>query len=78
MSAGIPEAAVLGVEGPLWSETVRGGDQAMFLTLPRVVAAPGTKASADGTQIAADTVTSDGDPASKSELAEPLRATLRV
>lgn len=38
VSGGIPEAGVLGVEGPLWSETVRGGDQAEFLTLPRAAA----------------------------------------
>ncbi|MGW8886154.1 family 20 glycosylhydrolase [Streptomyces sp. NPDC055749] len=38
VSGGIPEAGVLGVEGPLWSETVRGGDQADFLTLPRAAA----------------------------------------
>ncbi|UVS77515.1 beta-N-acetylhexosaminidase [Actinokineospora sp. UTMC 2448] len=35
VSGGIPEDAVLGVEGPLWSETIRGGDQAQFLALPR-------------------------------------------
>ncbi|MFC9248497.1 family 20 glycosylhydrolase [Streptomyces sp. NPDC057136] len=38
VSGGIPETGVLGVEGPLWSETVRGGDQAGFLTLPRAAA----------------------------------------
>ncbi|MFB9573673.1 family 20 glycosylhydrolase [Streptomyces yanii] len=38
VSGGIPEAGVLGVEGPLWSETLRGGDQAEFLTLPRAAA----------------------------------------
>ncbi|AZM48747.1 hypothetical protein DMB38_25865 [Streptomyces sp. WAC 06738] len=38
VSGGIPEEGVLGVEGPLWSETVRGGDQAAFLTLPRAAA----------------------------------------
>ncbi|MFD4256787.1 family 20 glycosylhydrolase [Streptomyces sp. NPDC058534] len=38
VSGGIPESGVLGVEGPLWSETVRGGDQAEFLTLPRAAA----------------------------------------
>lgn len=38
VSGGIPEAGVLGVEGPLWSETVRGDDQAEFLTLPRAAA----------------------------------------
>ncbi|MFF4829913.1 family 20 glycosylhydrolase [Streptomyces sp. NPDC001312] len=145
VSGGIPEAAVLGVEGPLWSETVRGGDQAQFLTLPRaaailetgwtpaahkdvadfaarlalvgprltvaganfyesqgarwaatvagtdavaprgvtarvglgLVAAPGTKASDDGTRIVPDTVATDGDPASSSALTEPLTATAK-
>ncbi|MEV6106321.1 family 20 glycosylhydrolase [Streptomyces sp. NPDC051940] len=38
VSGGIPEPGVLGVEGPLWSETVRGSDQAEFLTLPRAAA----------------------------------------
>ncbi|XKK60607.1 family 20 glycosylhydrolase [Streptomyces sp. ARC32] len=38
VSGGVPESGVLGVEGPLWSETVRGGDQAEFLTLPRAAA----------------------------------------
>ncbi|SIQ06949.1 F5/8 type C domain-containing protein [Cellulosimicrobium aquatile] len=32
---GIDEESVLGVEAPLWSETVRGGDQLEFLLLPR-------------------------------------------
>ncbi|WP_406454333.1 family 20 glycosylhydrolase [Streptomyces sp. NBC_00876] len=143
VSGGIPEAGVLGVEGPLWSETLRGVDQAEFLALPRAaailetgwtpkdqkdvtdfaarlarfgphltvsgvnfyespgapwaatvsgtdavaprgaasrievgsVAAPGTKVSEDGTRIVPDTVSSDGDPASGSALAEPLTAT---
>ncbi|MEU9671609.1 family 20 glycosylhydrolase [Streptomyces bobili] len=143
VSGGIPEASVLGVEAPLWSETVRGGDQAEFLTLPRaaatleigwtpqalkdttsfserlarlgprltvagtnfyespgtrwaatvagthtdvppgvtakhgigLVAAPGTKTSADGTGIVPDTVTNDGDPVSSSALTAPLTAT---
>ncbi|AUH44593.1 hypothetical protein CXR04_34340 [Streptomyces sp. CMB-StM0423] len=38
VSGGIPESGVLGVEGALWSETVRGSDQADFLTLPRAAA----------------------------------------
>ncbi|WP_020389563.1 family 20 glycosylhydrolase [Kribbella catacumbae] len=144
ISGGVPESGILGVEGPLWSETVRGGDQAGFLTMPRaaailetgwtpaakkdvtgfaarlgllgphltvagsnyyesagatwaasvagtdvaarpgstgphrvgLVVAPGTKASADGTQIVPDTVSTDGDPASKSALTGPLTATL--
>ncbi|WP_254395063.1 discoidin domain-containing protein [Streptomyces sp. AC512_CC834] len=38
VSGGVPESGVLGVEGALWSETVRGGDQAEFLTLPRAAA----------------------------------------
>ena len=141
VTGGISEAAVLGVEGPLWSETVRGSDQAQFLTLPRaaavletgwtpaarkdisgfatrlaalgprltaagvnfhespgapwavaaagldtqvrrgdrgphpvaVIAAPGTKT--DGARITADTVSTDGDPASGSALTQPLAAT---
>src|SRR5690606_32625158 len=32
---GIDEESVLGVEAPLWSETVRGGDQLEYLLLPR-------------------------------------------
>ncbi|MGW5053474.1 family 20 glycosylhydrolase [Actinokineospora sp. NPDC004072] len=38
VTGGIPEAGVLGVEGPLWSETIRGGDQAQYLALPRAAA----------------------------------------
>ncbi|WP_139415551.1 family 20 glycosylhydrolase [Agromyces laixinhei] len=144
VSGGIPEAGVLGVEAPLWSETVRGGDQSEFLVLPRAIsvletgwtaqdaknvddftqrlgqlgarltvegsnyyesaratwdasvagaeltartgseagwpvgsiAAPGTKLSVDGATIAADTVTSDGDPASRSSITEPVTAQL--
>ncbi|GAA1807830.1 family 20 glycosylhydrolase [Agromyces neolithicus] len=144
VAGGVAEAGVLGVEGPLWSETVRGADQAQYLVLPRAasiletgwtpkadkdiesfrqrlgdfgarfavqghnfyespnttwafgvasadvaprtgaeaewpvgyVSAPGTKLSQDGTQILADTVSTDGDPASKSALAEPLTAEL--
>ncbi|GGP87742.1 beta-galactosidase [Streptosporangium pseudovulgare] len=35
VSGGVPESGVLGVEASLWSETVRGGDQAQFLVFPR-------------------------------------------
>lgn len=144
VEGGVAESGVLGVEGPLWSETVRGEDQAFYLTLPRaaailetgwtpaarkdadgfakrlgalgvhltsagtnfhespatswrasvagtdvlagsqtasydvgLVAAPGTKLSTDGTTITPDTVTTDGDPASRSSLAAPLTAELR-
>lgn len=144
VEGGVAESGVLGVEGPLWSETVRGEDQAFYLALPRaaailetgwtaadrkdpagfaerlgglgvhltsagtnyyesrratwrasvagtnvrvgrhassydvgLVAAPGTKLSADGTTITPDTVTTDGDPASRSSLAAPLTAELR-
>ncbi|MGX7827260.1 family 20 glycosylhydrolase [Actinokineospora sp. 24-640] len=38
VSGGLPESGLLGVEGPLWSETVRGGDQAQFLMMPRAAA----------------------------------------
>lgn len=144
ISGGVPEAGILGVEGPLWSETVRGGDQAGFLTMPRaaailetgwtpaakkdvtafgarlgrlgphltvagsnyyesagttwsasvagtdvtarsgatsthavgMVAAPGTKLSADGGQLVPDTTSTDGDPASRSALTAPLTAEL--
>ncbi|MFC7613416.1 family 20 glycosylhydrolase [Actinokineospora soli] len=38
VTGGIAEEAVLGVEGPLWSETIRGADQAQFLTFPRAAA----------------------------------------
>ncbi|MGW2544732.1 family 20 glycosylhydrolase [Kitasatospora sp. NPDC001574] len=140
---GLPEAGVLGVSAPLWSETVRGREQAEFLTMPRaaavleigwtpaarkntadfgtrlarfgpyltvagtnfyespgakwsatvagthavapnavtarhrlgLVAAPGTKLSANGTAIVPDTVATDGDPASSTTLAKPLTAT---
>ena len=34
---GLGEDDVLGVEGPLWSETVRGVDQAHFMAYPRLV-----------------------------------------
>ncbi|WP_109505354.1 family 20 glycosylhydrolase [Nocardioides speluncae] len=144
VEGGVAESGVLGVEGPLWSETVRGEDQALYLALPRaaailetgwtaadrkdpagfaerlgglgvhltsggtnyyesrratwrasvagtdvragrytasydvgLVAAPGTKLSADGTTITPDTITADGDPASKSSLTAPLTAELR-
>lgn len=144
VEGGVAEEGVLGVEGPLWSETVRGEDQAFYLALPRaaailetgwtaadrkdpagfaerlgglgvhltsagtnfyesrraswrasvagtdvrvgrhaashdvgLVAAPGTKLSADGFTITPDTVTTDGDPASQSSLTAPLTAELR-
>jgi hexosaminidase len=35
---GVPESQILGVEGPLWSETVHNIGSAMFLTLPRLPA----------------------------------------
>lgn len=35
---GLTESDVLGVEGPLWSETVRGIEQAEFLAFPRMIA----------------------------------------
>ncbi|GAB3533724.1 hypothetical protein GCM10027403_08220 [Arthrobacter tecti] len=141
---GVPESGLLGVAAPLWSETVRGLDQAQYLTLPRAAAvletgwsaadrkdvesfkdrlgqfgehltvqganyyetpttkwttdvagldldartnaqakwpvgqvvAPGTKSSADGTSIVADTVTTDGDTVSNSALTEPLTGEL--
>lgn len=144
VAGGVAEAGVLGVEGPLWSETVRGGDQAQYLVLPRalavletgwstaankdaadfarrlgalgshltvasgnfhesfratwratatgtdlvartgvqaawpvgLVAAPGTKLSADGASILPDTVTTDGDPASASSVTAPVTARL--
>ncbi|HWM74981.1 MAG TPA: family 20 glycosylhydrolase [Nocardioides sp.] len=38
VQGGIAEEAVEGVEGPMWSETVRGEDQAFYLTLPRAAA----------------------------------------
>lgn len=144
VSGGVPEDGVLGVEAPLWSETIRGEDQAFFLTLPRaaavletgwtpaarkdldsftdrlgalgghltagganyyesrrarwsatvagtdvtarpdvygthevgLIAAPGTKLSADADRIVPDRVTTDGDPASDSALTAPLTATL--
>ncbi len=38
VSGGIPEDAVLGVEAPLWSETIRGIDQAQFMAFPRAAA----------------------------------------
>lgn len=36
--AGVDESAVLGVEGPMWSETIRGGEQAQFMLAPRAMA----------------------------------------
>jgi hexosaminidase len=36
--AGVPESAVLGVEAPLWSETLRTGDDIEFMAFPRLVA----------------------------------------
>jgi hexosaminidase len=35
---GIPEASILGVEAPLWSETLRTEDDIEFLAFPRLVA----------------------------------------
>ncbi|WP_157973796.1 beta-N-acetylhexosaminidase [Desertihabitans aurantiacus] len=145
VEGGLAEEDILGVEAPMWSETIRGEDQAMYMALPRaaailetgwsqaedkdvdsfstrlgalgahltvagtnfyesrrapwqwtvagleatvrkgragtvdvgLVAAPGTKLSADGTALVPDTVTTDGDPASQSVLTEPLTAVLR-
>ncbi|MVA76499.1 family 20 glycosylhydrolase [Auraticoccus sp. F435] len=144
VEGGLAEEDILGVEAPMWSETIRGEDQAMYMALPRaaailetgwsraedkdlasfssrlgalgphltvtdtnyyesrrapwawtaagldatvrrgrsttldvaLVAAPGTKVSADGTSLVPDTVTTDGDPASQSVLTEPLTAVL--
>ncbi|MFD4422372.1 family 20 glycosylhydrolase [Agromyces sp. NPDC058484] len=144
VAGGVAEAGVLGVEAPLWSETVRGGDQSEYLVLPRAIAvletgwtakdaknvddftqrlgllgkrltvedsnyyesaratwdasvsgsvlsartgteadwpvgsiaAPGTKVSADGATLTPDTVTSDGDQASRSALTAPVTAQL--
>ena len=144
VEGGVPEEGVLGVEAPLWSETIRGEDQAFYLSLPRaaavletgwsnadrkdlagfverlgglgphltvagtnfyetrrvawtpsaagqevrarrglsavhdvgLVAAPGTKVSADGAGLVPDRVTTDADPASDSTLTEPLTASL--
>ncbi|GAB3797513.1 hypothetical protein GCM10028798_08870 [Humibacter antri] len=36
--ANLPDSDILGVEGPLWSETIRGGSQAQFLAFPRAIA----------------------------------------
>ncbi|MEV0899781.1 beta-N-acetylhexosaminidase [Actinoplanes sp. NPDC049802] len=36
--SGVPEEAVLGVEAPLWSETLRDSDDIEFLAFPRLVA----------------------------------------
>ncbi|HEY2042066.1 MAG TPA: family 20 glycosylhydrolase [Jatrophihabitans sp.] len=38
VQGGLKESDVLGVEAPLWSETVRGIDQADWLTYPRLIA----------------------------------------
>jgi hexosaminidase len=38
VSGGIPESGVLGVEAPLWSETIRGVEQAQFMAFPRAAA----------------------------------------
>ncbi|MGG5173344.1 family 20 glycosylhydrolase [Pseudarthrobacter sp. J1738] len=35
---GVAESSVLGIEAPLWSETVRGADQANWLIYPRAIA----------------------------------------
>jgi hexosaminidase len=37
VQGGLTEDAVLGVEAPLWSETVRGVDQANFMAFPRMI-----------------------------------------
>src|SRR5688500_1974940 len=37
---GVPESQILGVEGPLWSETIHNIGSAMFLTLPRFPRSP--------------------------------------
>lgn len=36
--AAVPEAAVLGVEGPLWSEHLRGPADIDFMAFPRIPA----------------------------------------
>ncbi len=36
MAPGLPEASILGVESPLWTETVRTFDDITFLALPRL------------------------------------------
>ncbi|WP_022900834.1 family 20 glycosylhydrolase [Humibacter albus] len=33
----LPDSDLLGVEGPMWSETIRGGSQAQFLAFPRAI-----------------------------------------
>ncbi len=33
----LPDEYILGVEGPMWAETIRGGEQAEFLGFPRVI-----------------------------------------
>ncbi len=33
----LPDSAILGVEAPQWSETIRGGKQAEFMIFPRVI-----------------------------------------
>lgn len=38
MIPGSEEDDLLGVEGPLWSETIRGGDQNEFMIFPRAMA----------------------------------------
>ncbi|UNK69930.1 family 20 glycosylhydrolase [Microbacterium sp. H1-D42] len=35
--AKLPDEYILGVEGPMWAETIRGGEQAEFLGFPRVI-----------------------------------------
>jgi hexosaminidase len=54
---GLTEDAVLGVEAPLWSETVRGIDQANFLAFPRMISV----AEMGWTPQAARNVTDFGD-----------------
>jgi hexosaminidase len=36
--SGLTEAQVAGPEAPMWSETIRGGDQAEFMMFPRAIA----------------------------------------
>ncbi|NNG35880.1 family 20 glycosylhydrolase [Nakamurella aerolata] len=54
VQGGLDESGMLGVEGALWSETVRGMDQAEFLTLPRAAAVLETGWTAKDAKDAAD------------------------
>lgn len=54
VEGGLGESGVLGVEGALWSETVRGLDQAEFLALPRAAAVLETGWTAKDAKDAAD------------------------